>query len=624
MCALDSMTRCASAASRSGNDAWMITRTAPDSMSGQTCSWTARAMRPFSSTERARKVEPGNGESTLQDRNRADRRAVAAELRDLDQPSIHREHVDVALQVVAADHVEHDVDAPIGCELLHDGDEILVTIVDAALRAQGLASGTLDVAPGCGEDAGAAGTRKLNRKGSDPARAAVDQDRLPRRKPTALEDVGPDRERHLRQRGRLCELEPGRYRQALRRWRGAVLRVATAGDERADPVAPRPPAARRRRPRPPSRPLRGPECRSTPGGGAYRPCRCMTSGRFTPAAATLMRSSCGPITGIGRSTGTRTSGPPGSRMTMAIMCCGPQGPERRAGDVAAESPNATRVVDRSSTTRASAIPRSETDDENARNRTGPRHPQPFGDQHRADHEIDAGKRQRRVPQFARGNAARSCVRSANSRCPRSTPPTVASIAMSTKSEIGDAVRPLLDDPARRPPPPGTDRSPPPRACATSPGPRSWAAVGAEGERHNQIGCRSEALRRALAQAALDVVMKDAGQIVAKRRQRDMVALQDARRHRRAAPTLRTDVRRWRIRRAARRRRTRRCARRRFRRSTARAPCTRGVPTRVPGVVTRGTSRAADIGVDQREAEVKDLQPAGCGPASRSRASDRGA
>src|SRR5262249_27661640 len=58
MCMLDSMPRCAAAASRSGNVAWMTGLTAPDSMSGQRCSWTARAIAPLSATGRARSVEP--------------------------------------------------------------------------------------------------------------------------------------------------------------------------------------------------------------------------------------------------------------------------------------------------------------------------------------------------------------------------------------------------------------------------------------------------------------------------------------------------------------------------------------------------------------------------------------
>src|SRR6185503_4204169 len=56
-----------------------------------------------------------------------------------------------------------------------------------------------------------------------------------------------------------------------------------------------------------------------PGGGGYFPCRCMMSGRLTPAAATLIRTSRAPMAGRGRSTGVSTWGPPGSRIAIAIM-----------------------------------------------------------------------------------------------------------------------------------------------------------------------------------------------------------------------------------------------------------------------------------------------------------------
>src|SRR5882724_11809788 len=43
------------------------------------------------------------------------------------------------------------------------------------------------------------------------------------------------------------------------------------------------------------------------------------SGRFTPAAATLISTSPAAGTGVGRSAATRTSGPPGSRISIASI-----------------------------------------------------------------------------------------------------------------------------------------------------------------------------------------------------------------------------------------------------------------------------------------------------------------
>src|SRR5215813_13843409 len=50
--------------------------------------------------------------------------------------------------------------------------------------------------------------------------------------------------------------------------------------------------------------------------------RCITSGRLTPAAATLTRISPGPGAGSGRCSGTSTSGPPGARIATAVMVAG--------------------------------------------------------------------------------------------------------------------------------------------------------------------------------------------------------------------------------------------------------------------------------------------------------------
>ena len=59
-----------------------------------------------------------------------------------------------------------------------------------------------------------------------------------------------------------------------------------------------------------------------PGGGGYWPLRCMTSGRLTPAAATLTRISLSPGFGTSRSSGFSTSGPPGALMAIAVMRVG--------------------------------------------------------------------------------------------------------------------------------------------------------------------------------------------------------------------------------------------------------------------------------------------------------------
>ena len=94
-------------------------RTAPDSISGHTCSLHRGGnARPFPRPDRGRSVDPVMVSRRCRIGMMSDRRLHAASCRDLHQPAVHRQHVDVALQVVAADHVEHDVDAAAACDLL--------------------------------------------------------------------------------------------------------------------------------------------------------------------------------------------------------------------------------------------------------------------------------------------------------------------------------------------------------------------------------------------------------------------------------------------------------------------------------------------------------------------------
>src|SRR6516162_55647 len=62
-----------------------------------------------------------------------------------------------------------------------------------------------------------------------------------------------------------------------------------------------------------------------PGGGGYLPCRCMMSGRFTPAAATRTSTSPARGSGTGRSTRRRTSGPPDPAISIAFIEVGMRG-----------------------------------------------------------------------------------------------------------------------------------------------------------------------------------------------------------------------------------------------------------------------------------------------------------
>jgi hypothetical protein len=66
-------------------------------------------------------------------------RLRAAELSDQDETPFHRQHVDVPLEAVAADDVEHDVGAAPACGLLRGRHEVDLTVVERTLCAQSFA-----------------------------------------------------------------------------------------------------------------------------------------------------------------------------------------------------------------------------------------------------------------------------------------------------------------------------------------------------------------------------------------------------------------------------------------------------------------------------------------------------
>ena len=71
-------------------------------------------MAPFSSTLRGRSVEPVRVPALQHHRREIDLGLRAVQEGDADMPALQRERVDVALHIVAADHVEDDIDAAAG------------------------------------------------------------------------------------------------------------------------------------------------------------------------------------------------------------------------------------------------------------------------------------------------------------------------------------------------------------------------------------------------------------------------------------------------------------------------------------------------------------------------------
>ena len=164
--------------------------------------------------------------------------AAAAQERDDDEPAFEREAFQVLLDVVAADHVEHDVDAALAGDARDLGDEILRAVIDrmrGAHRRDRTSScrrcrrSTITVAPKCRAIWIAVSPMPLV--------------------PPWISTVSPRRSRPRSTRlfqtvknvsGRLAAsitVKPRGDRQAESRGRRAVLRVTAARRQRANGIA---------------------------------------------------------------------------------------------------------------------------------------------------------------------------------------------------------------------------------------------------------------------------------------------------------------------------------------------------------------------------------------------------
>src|SRR6516162_9760076 len=146
----------------------------------------------------------------------------------------------------------------------------------------------------------------------------MDQERFAGGEPAALKHVVPDRENGFRDRGGLDHRQARRHRQCVILEGEAVFGVAAADHKRDDLIAKLPAPD----PAPDLHDFAG-DFQAWNFGGAFgrgiAALRCMTSGRFTPAAMTFTRISPSPGEGTGALVATRTSGPPGSRMAMHVI-----------------------------------------------------------------------------------------------------------------------------------------------------------------------------------------------------------------------------------------------------------------------------------------------------------------
>ena len=246
----DSISACAFAASASGNVCAITTLSLPCANSGHTFSRNACASATLRAVGLARSVEPVTVEPLHHDARacRARPRCLAG-TRSATGARRSRASAGCVLHVVAADHVEHDVDALLAGDAPDLGGPVLRLVVDRVIGAHRAAERDLVVGSCRRVHRRAERLAELDRGEPDAAGAAVDQHRFAGVEANALEEVVPDGEVGLGHACRFAHRQARRQRQAEARRRGAVLGVAAAGRQRAHLVADAP-VGRRLRPAP--------------------------------------------------------------------------------------------------------------------------------------------------------------------------------------------------------------------------------------------------------------------------------------------------------------------------------------------------------------------------------------
>ncbi len=268
--------------------------------------------------------------------------AAAAQERDDDEPSLEREAAEIALDVVAADDVEHEVDAALARDAGHLRDKILLPVVDRVVGPERAAERRLLVVADRRDHRGVDLLCELDRGHADAARPAVDEDGLPALQSTAVEQVVPDGEVRL---GQARGLELGqalRHRQAEAGRGRAIVGVAAARGQRADGRRLPATSGRSRRERRSCRRLPGREWAMRPAGEDNHRHAAGSPADSRPHGSLAMSTSPAFGRGTGPSTSVSTSGGPGSRTAMWRMVAGSGArdgigtPERGSGSILAQ------------------------------------------------------------------------------------------------------------------------------------------------------------------------------------------------------------------------------------------------------------------------------------------------
>src|SRR5271154_6060857 len=118
-------------------------------------------------------VRAGMDEALHHERPQIHGRLLTLKERDLHDASVKGGRRIVALDVVAADHVENDVGAPARRRLMGQGDEIVLAMVDAEIGAEPLALRRLLIRSRSGDDVGPKRLGERDRRRADAGGSAM-------------------------------------------------------------------------------------------------------------------------------------------------------------------------------------------------------------------------------------------------------------------------------------------------------------------------------------------------------------------------------------------------------------------------------------------------------------------
>ena len=179
----------------------------------------------------------GQRQAAAHDVEDRDRRLGPALHRDRDMAAVLGQALEIARQIVAADHVEHRGDALAAGDLLHARDEILGFVVDRVRRPQPQRLRAFVGRPGGHDDVDAEDAAQRNRRRADPAGPAMHQHGVALGRIGALEQIGPHGEQGFGNRRRLDHRQAVRHRQALARIDRDIFGIAAARQQCADRLA---------------------------------------------------------------------------------------------------------------------------------------------------------------------------------------------------------------------------------------------------------------------------------------------------------------------------------------------------------------------------------------------------